>query len=48
MKTFIVILFVLASIAVSIGEKALLWHICLLASLGVVLGYLKLKEMCDE
>ena len=48
MRIFIVILFVLAAIVVSIGEKALLWHFCLLCAIGVVLGYLKLRERVER
>lgn len=48
MKTFLVIVFVMAAVVVAIGEKALLWHVCLLAALGVILGYLKLKGMYDD
>ena len=48
MKTFLLVLFIMAAVIVAIGEKALLWHMCLLAALGVILGYLKIKEMCDD
>lgn len=47
MKIFLTSIFIGAAIVVSIGEKAAGYHACLLAGIGVIFGYLKLREMVE-
>lgn len=48
MKLIVVLMFLLAAIVVTIGEKVAIYHFCVLAAFLVILGYMKLMEKKDE
>ena len=48
MKNLITLMFILAAIVVSIGEKVAIYHFCILVSFLVILAYIKVTEQKDK